>query len=82
MPEAFFAILIHNPFEAAWFSSSHASHAPREANGKIGSSDFAVKVSPLDLPSLHNPTPQVYALTADSQVGTGAPTSPTSLSHP
>jgi hypothetical protein len=41
-------ILSHSPSEVAWCSLSHASHAPREANGITGKSGFmVVMASPL-----------------------------------
>src|SRR5688500_5436841 len=36
MPEAFLAILIHTPTEAAWLASSHSSHSVAEANAIWG----------------------------------------------
>ena len=42
MLDPFLAILSHSPSEVVWCSSSHVSHALREANGIIGRSDFLV----------------------------------------
>src|SRR5215210_3140836 len=47
MPDPFLAILSHSPSEAAWFSSSQASQASREAKGMIGRS-LVVMTSPFD----------------------------------
>src|SRR5215208_4183617 len=41
-PEPFLASLSHSLSEVAWCSSSHVSHASREANGIIGSLGFLV----------------------------------------
>src|SRR5215212_1219438 len=45
MPEPFLAILSQIPSEDACCSSRKTSHAPREANGKIGKSGLAVMAS-------------------------------------
>src|SRR5215212_1192487 len=48
MPEPFLAILTHSPSEVACRSSRKASHASREAKGKIGRSGLAAMASPSD----------------------------------
>src|SRR5215217_553996 len=46
MPDPFLAILTHSPSEVACRSSRKASHASREAKGKIGRSGLAAMASP------------------------------------
>src|SRR5215212_6420808 len=45
MPEPFLASFRQSPSEVAWCSSSHPSHALREANGMMGSSGFLVDMA-------------------------------------